>query len=339
MVGQTSKSILITGGMGFIGSNFVRLLHTKQPDWNLIVLDKLTYAGNPENLKDLIDEGGCTFIHGDICNQKDVDPIVPEVDYIINFAAETHVDRSIHYAGDFVTTDVYGTFILLEAARNHGISKFIQISTDEVYGDAPGRPSVEDDALMPKSPYAASKTGADRLSYSYYKTYGLPVVITRCVNNYGPRQYPEKLIPLFITNIIENKELPVYGSGTNTREWIHADDHSRAIISLLEEEGNEGEVFNIGTGVELSVLEIVDKIIEIIGRGQDLIRHVEDRLGHVQRHAVDSSKIKVHVGWTPELNFDKAMEHTVNWYLDNEDWWRPLKSGEFKEYYQKQYGK
>jgi dTDP-glucose 4,6-dehydratase len=322
--------------MGFIGSNFVRFLHKERPQDEIIVLDKLTYAGNPENLKNLIENNEITFVKGDICNSEVVDGLVREADVVVNFAAETHVDRSIQYAGDFVTTDVVGTFVLLEATRTHSIDRFIQISTDEVYGDAPGRPSREDDSLMPKSPYAASKTGADRLAFSFFMTYGTPVVVTRCVNNYGPRQYPEKLIPLFVTNILEEKELPVYGSGTNTREWIHVDDHTRAILSLIDAKGVDGETFNIGSSVELSVLEITEKIIEVLGRGESLITYVEDRLGHVVRHAVDSSRL-IKLGWEPQLSFDKAMRDTVQWYVDNEDWWKPIKSGDFKEYYKQTY--
>jgi dTDP-glucose 4,6-dehydratase len=277
------------------------------------------------------------FHRGDICDKGVVDPLVRDADVVVNMAAETHVDRSIMYAGDFVTTDVYGTFALLEAARAHGVGRFVQISTDEVYGDAPDRPSREDDALMPKSPYAASKAGADRLAFSYHATYGLPVVITRCVNNYGPRQYPEKLIPLFVTNVLEGRPLPVYGSGTNTREWIHVDDHSRALVALIEAGGVEGQAFNIGTGVELSVLDITDKIIEVLGRGRELVRHVEDRLGHVVRHAVDSGRLRARLGWEPALTFDSAMRATVQWYVENEAWWRPIKSGEFKRYYERAY--
>ena len=330
--------LLVTGGMGFIGSNFVRYVEGDRPDWDITVLDKLTYAGNPANLRDMVDEGRIDFVKGDICDPAAVDPLVDAADVIVNFAAETHVDRSIQYAGDFVSTDVYGTFVLLEAARKHGITRFIQISTDEVYGDAPGRPSREDDALMPKSPYAASKAGADRLAFSYFTTYGTPVVVTRCVNNYGPRQYPEKLIPLFVTNVLEGKELPVYGSGTNTREWIHVDDHTRALLALIDAEGVDGQTFNVGTGVELSVLEITDRIVETLGRGKELVTYVEDRLGHVVRHAVDSDRLRRAVGWAPQLSFVDAMEATVRWYVENEDWWRPIKSGEFKEYYQRTYG-
>ena len=335
--GMKGRKVLVTGGMGFIGSAFVRMLRRERPDWEVDVLDKLTYAGNPENLRELVDTGEIRFFHGDICTKAAVEPLMADADVVVNFAAETHVDRSIMFAGDFVTTDVYGTFVLLEAARAHGIDRFVQISTDEVYGDAPGRPSREDDALMPKSPYAASKAGADRLAYSYHQTYGLPVVITRCVNNFGPRQYPEKLIPLFVTNVLEGKPLPVYGSGRNTREWVHVDDHCRALLELIDEPGVEGETFNIGTGVELSVLDITEQIVRALGRGRELIKHIEDRPGHVVRHAVDSTKLKNRTGWHPKLSFEEAMRATVQWYVDNERWWMPIKSGEFKAYYEKAY--
>jgi len=328
--------LLVTGGMGFIGSNFVRFM-VKSKQMEVIVLDKLTYAGNPANLKDLIDAGEVRFVKGDICDPKAVDPLVKEADVIVNFAAETHVDRSIHSGLDFALTDTVGTGVLLEAMKKNGAERFIQISTDEVYGEAPGHPSKETDALFPKSPYAASKAGGDRLAWSYYATHGLDVVITRCSNNYGPRQYPEKLIPLMVTNALEGKKLPVYGHGKNTRDWIHVDDHANAIDMLIDL-GKAGEIYNIGSGVEKSVLEIAGEVLKELGKPESLIEHVADRPGHVTRHAVDTTKIRREVGWAPERPFERAIKETVGWYRDNPDWWRPIKTGEFRKYYELQYG-
>ncbi len=329
--------LLVTGGMGFIGSNFVRFM-LKSKQLEVIVLDKLTYAGNPANLKDLVDAGKIRFVKGDICDPKSVDALVKESDVIVNFAAETHVDRSIMSGLDFALTDVVGTGVLLEAMRRHGADRFIQISTDEVYGEAPGRPSLEGDALFPKSPYAASKAGGDRLAWSYFATHGMDVVITRCSNNYGPRQYPEKLIPLFVTNALDDKPLPVYGTGLNTRDWVHVDDHANA-IDMLFDHGKAGEVYNIGSGVEKSVLDIAHAVLDTLGKPRSLIQKVPDRPGHVARHAVDSSKIRKSVGWAPERSFDAALKQTIEWYRDHPDWWRPIKTGEFRQYYERQYGK
>ena len=328
--------LLVTGGMGFIGSNFVRYMLQEHDDIKITNLDKLTYAGNPSNLKGM-DEKRYGFVKGDVCDKDVVDEAVSKCDAIVHFAAETHVDRSIMYAGDFVTTDVFGTFVLLEAARKYRVKKFVHISTDEVYGEAVGRPSRETDPLMPKSPYAASKAGADRLAFSYYCTYGLPVTITRCTNNYGPYQYPEKLIPLFVTNAIDGLRLPVYGSGRNTRDWIYVEDHCSAIDAILQADGGEGEVFNVGSGEEKSVLDIASTVLSVLDRSDDLLEHVQDRPGHVLRHAVDPSKLKGALGWAPRHTFASAMRKTVEWYRDNPDWWRPIKSGEFKKYYELQY--
>jgi len=330
------KQLLVTGGMGFIGSNFIRHMLKEHDDIKIVNLDKLTYAGNPGNLKGF-EEKRYRFVEGDVCDKDVVDKAVSRCDAIVHFAAETHVDRSIMYAGDFVTTDVFGTFVLLEAARKYKVKKFVHISTDEVYGEAVGRPSKETDALMPKSPYAASKAGADRLAFSYYCTYGLPVTITRCTNNYGPYQYPEKLIPLFVTNAIDGLQLPVYGSGKNTRDWIYVEDHCYAIDAILQAEGREGEVFNVGSGDEKSVLDIASMILSILGKSEDLLEYVQDRPGHVLRHAVDPSKLRSALGWTPKHTFASAMRETVEWYRNNPGWWRPIKSGEFKKYYEQQY--
>ena len=330
--------VLVTGGAGFIGSNFVHYLLREHPDYECVVLDKLTYAGNLENLEDIEHLPNYRFVHGDICDADSVADAMHGADAVVHFAAETHVDRSIVEAGSFVETDVYGTFVLLEAARSKGMQRFVHISTDEVYGDCGDTPSREDAPLMPRSPYAASKTGADRLAFSYYCTYGLPVVITRCTNNFGPYQYPEKLIPLFVTNALEGKKLPVYGHGKNTRDWIYVEDHCRALDLVLHADGAVGEVFNIGAGEEHNVLEIADIILTVTEKPKDLVEHVPDRLGHVRRHAVDMVKIRERFGWEPKEDFRSAMERAIRWYAKNPAWWQRIKSGEFRVYYQRMYG-
>lgn len=332
------KTVLVTGGAGFIGSNFVRYM-LKNYDYQVINLDKLTYAGNPDNLTDIQDDKRYRFVKGDICDESLVDGLVKDADAVVNFAAETHVDRSILDAGAFVKTDVQGTYCLLEAARKHGVDCFIQISTDEVYGDAGENPSTESDPLMPRSPYAASKAGADRIAFSYWATYGLPVIITRCTNNFGPRQYPEKLIPLFVTNAIDDKPLPVYGSGGNTRDWIFVDDHCDAICALLHSKGFDGEVFNIGASCERSVLDMADVILKTLGKPESLMNHIEDRLGHVKRHAVTVDKIEKALGWKAKHSFHDSMTATINWYRDNESWWRKIKEKqkEYQEFMKKYY--
>jgi len=332
-----SMRLLVTGGMGFIGSNFVRYMLREHEDLEIVNLDKLTYAGNPQNLVDVRERH--RFVHGDVCDKSIVDALMKEADAVVHFAAETHVDRSIAYAGDFVQTDVFGTFVMLEAARKYKIKKFVHISTDEVYGEALDHPCLETDNLLPKSPYAASKAGADRLAWSYFATYGLPVTITRCSNNYGPFQYPEKLIPLFVTNALEGTPLPVYGTGKNTRDWIYVDDHCSAIDAILESQGTDGEVFNVSTGEEYSVLQISDVILRTLQKPKELLQFVEDRPGHVQRHAVDSSRLRKRLSWKPRCSFDEAMRRTIEWYVLNESWWRPIKSGEFRRYYEQQYSK
>jgi dTDP-glucose 4,6-dehydratase len=328
------KGILVTGGAGFIGGNFVHLLLEKY-DYPVVVLDKLTYAGNIDNLKDVAEDDRLTFVEGDICDQGTVADCMKGVDWVVHFAAETHVDRSILDAGVFIQTDVYGTFVLLEAARKAEISKFLHISTDEVYGEAVSGPSKEEDPLMPKSPYAASKAGADRLAFSYHTTYGVPVVITRCTNNYGPYQHPEKLIPLFVTNAIEDNGLPVYGSGENTRDWIHVRDHCGALDTILHHDGLHGEVLNIGSGAEKSVLDIAEIILQTLDKPRSLLKHVEDRKGHVVRHAVDTSKIRDGLNWRPGMGFEQGMKDTIKWYSENDWWWKKTKEGEaFKEYFE-----
>jgi dTDP-glucose 4,6-dehydratase len=331
------RKLLVTGGAGFIGSNFTRYMLGAHDDVDIVVLDKLTYAGNLDNLKEVEDNPRYRFIRGDICEAKVVEEAAAGRDCIVNFAAETHVDRSIGDPASFITTDVYGTYVLLEATRKLGIPKFIQISTDEVYGDAVEEPSREDSPLMPQSPYAASKAGADRLAYSFFVTYGTPVVITRCSNNYGPNQYPEKMIPLFITNAMEDKGLPVYGTGENTRDWIHVSDHVKALDLIMNTEGLEGSVLNIGSGVELSVLQVADRILKALGKPHDLVKRVADRPGHVRRHAVNTEAINSSLGWKAEVGFEEGLGMTIDWYVNNRWWWEKIKSGEFKEYYRKMY--
>jgi len=332
------RRVLVTGGAGFIGSNFVHHLARHHPGISVVVLDKLTYAGNLENLADLLGDGAVRFIRGDIADPAAVRDAIKDCDALVNFAAETHVDRSIESAGDFVMTDVFGAYVLLEAARAAGIRRVIQISTDEVYGDAGDTPSTEESPLNPRSPYAASKAGGDRLAFSYWATHGVPVVITRCSNNYGPFQHPEKLIPLFVTNALEDRELPVYGTGSNTRDWIHVEDHCAALAAILFSDGLEGEVLNIGSGVELSSGEIGRLILAALGKPPSLLRHVSDRPGHVRRHAVNTAKIARRLGWKPAVGFDDGIAATIAWYRDHRPWWDRVKSGEFSEYYQRMYG-
>ena len=327
--------LLVTGGAGFIGSNFTRRAVGQGHD--VVVLDKLTYAGNKENLRDLLDAKKIEFVKGDVCDRGLVDRLVKQADAVVHFAAETHVDRSILEAGDFVQTDVVGTFSVLEASRKAEVDRVLAISTDEVYGEAEREPCREDAPLMPKSPYAASKAGADRLAFSYFATYGLPVVISRCTNNYGPYQHPEKLIPLFVTNALEDKPLPVYGTGKNTRDWNHVDDHCAALDRLLEATGVEGEVFNIGASEERSVNEIAAAVLKTLGKPRSLLKAVPDRPGHVQRHAVDSAKIRSKLHWKPSRSFADGLTETVRWYREHESWWKPVKSGDFKKYYEVQY--
>ncbi len=325
--------ILVTGGAGFIGSNFVHFLRRERPDWDVVVLDKLTYAGNPANLEGVKDE--IEFIQGDVAEFEDVEAVVAGCDSIVNFAAETHVDRSIVDADAFIRTDIYGAYVLLETARALGVERFIQISTDEVYGEVAEGFSVETDPLMPRNPYAASKAGADRLAYSYWATHGVPVIISRGSNNYGPRQYPEKLIPLFVTNAIDGLECPIYGEGKAVRDWIHVDDHCRGILALLER-GEPGEVYNCGGGNLRDTNQMAQAILEAADAPLDLLGHVPDRVGHDMRYALDSSKLES-LGWKPEVDFAEGLRATVQWYQDNEDWWRPIKSGEFKQWWKHYY--
>ena len=330
------KTYLVTGGAGFIGSNYIRYLFEKYDEQIQIVnLDKLTYAGNLNNLKDIENKPNYKFIKGDICDSEIVEELMPDVDVVVNFAAESHVDRSIGAPDDFIRTDVFGAFVLLEAARKYSIKKFIQISTDEVYGSILSGSFKETDALMPSSPYSASKAGADRLAYSYFVTYDLPVIITRCSNNYGPYQYPEKLIPLFVTNAMTDKTLPIYGDGKNVRDWIFVLDHCDA-IDFLETNGKDGEIYNIGAGEERMNLEITDIILRQLKKPQELKMYVEDRLGHDRRYSVNTTKIR-DLGWQPKHDFNSAMELTIDWYNKNQWWWEPLKSGEYLNFYKTNY--
>jgi len=328
--------ILVTGGCGFIGSNFVRYLLAEHPQDEVLNLDKLTYAGNPENLRDVSDDPRYTFLKGDICEEEDVRAAFewgPEA--VVNFAAETHVDRSITDPEAFVRTDVLGTFRLLNMARDKGV-RFLQISTDEVYGSISEGSFSEESPLRPNSPYAASKAGADLLVRSYVRTYGMDALIVRSSNNYGPYQYPEKVIPLFVTNLIEGRKVPLYGDGSNVRDWLYVEDNCRA-IDLVLRRGRSGEVYNVGAGQEKTNLELTRSILEIMGFGEDRIQHVADRPGHDLRYSVDSSKVRA-LGWEPRLDFRTGLERTIEWYRRNQDWWRPIKSGEFREYYLRRYG-
>ena len=329
--------VLVTGGAGFIGANFVHHFLRRFPEAHVVVLVALTYAGRRVNL-DGLPTKRLTFMHGDIRDPAAVALAMEGCDYVLNFAAESHVDRSIEAPGDFIQTDVYGVFVLGEEARRRGLQRFLQVSTDEVYGEVLEGHATEDWPLMPRSPYAASKAGGDRLAFAYWATYGLPVVVTRCTNNYGPRQYPEKLVPLFVTNAIEGQPLPVYGTGLNRRDWIHVEDHCSALVTLLAQPGIEGETFNIGAGNELDVLTITGTILRLLGKPESLVRHVEDRPGHDRRYALDCSRLTRLTGWKPAVAFEDGIRQTVEWYRANETWWRPIKEGEFRAYYERMYG-
>jgi dTDP-glucose 4,6-dehydratase len=331
--------VLVTGGAGFIGSNFIRYALEAHPDWQITNLDKLTYAGRMETLSDLAGHPRHTFVHGDVADAQVAAPLVKAAEIVVHFAAETHVDRSILEAGAFIRTDVIGTFVLLEAARTaERLTRFIQISTDEVYGSVPDGSSVETDELKPRNPYAASKAGADRLAYSYWATYGVPVIITRASNNYGPYQFPEKIIPLFITNALENIPVPLYGAGLNIRDWLHVTDHCRGIDAIIAR-GSDGEVYNIGGGNEVRNVDLTHRLLELAGRPASLITRVPDRQGHDMRYSLDTGKLR-RLGWSPQVAFDQGLTETVEWYEHNDWWWRPIKEHDpaFRAYYQAQYG-
>jgi dTDP-glucose 4,6-dehydratase len=332
-------NLLVTGGAGFIGSNFVQYMLDMHPALHVINLDKLTYAGNMENLKDIEKNPRHSFVHGDICDAGLVRSLLDEreIDGVVNFAAESHVDRSLLGASEFVRTNIMGTNVLLEAAKAHTLSKFVQVSTDEVYGSlgAEGR-FAETTPLHPNSPYAASKASADLLALAYHHTFGLPIVVTRCSNNYGPYQFPEKLIPLMIANAMNDKPLPVYGDGANVRDWIHVLDHCAAIDVVLQR-GVSGEVYNIGGNSERTNLDVVKIILRAFGKPDSLITFVTDRLGHDRRYAIDAEKIERELGWKPRHTFEAGIAQTILWYKENSSWWQRIISGEYKEYYKKMY--
>lgn len=328
--------LLVTGGAGFIGSAFVRRVLERHANASVTVLDKLTYAGNLANLEPVASDPRYTFVRGDIADADLVDRLAAEVEAIVNFAAESHVDRSIEEPDAFIRTDVYGTFVLLEAARRHEHTRYLQVSTDEVYGHVPEGSSTETDPLKPRSPYSASKAAGDLLVGAYHTTYGLSAVVTRASNNFGPFQYPEKVIPLFITNAIDDEMLPLYGDGLQIRDWLYVDDHCDALETVLVR-GEPGQTYNVGGGNELTNLELTRMILEQLGKPMSLVRRVEDRPGHDRRYSVDSSRIR-ELGWMPAHDFADALSRTVDWYRKNEAWWRPLKSGEYLAYYRRQYG-
>jgi dTDP-glucose 4,6-dehydratase len=328
---------VVTGGLGFIGSAFVRMVLKERSDVRLTVLDAMTYAANPENVREVAGDARYRFVRGDICDAASVrEALDGTASAIINFAAETHVDRSILAPEQFLKTDILGTHVLLEAVREQGIERFVQVSTDEVYGDIEQGSSVEDHPIRPRSPYAASKAGGDLQVLAYRATFGTPVLITRGSNTYGPYQYPEKLIPLFVTNLIDDTPVPVYGDGRQVRDWLHVDDHARGILHVLEA-GELGEIYNIGGGNSRENVEITKVLLAATGRSWEThVRHVTDRAGHDRRYSLDASKA-ARLGWSPAVAFERGLLETVEWYRANEAWWRPIKSGEFREYYKTQY--
>jgi dTDP-glucose 4,6-dehydratase len=328
--------VLVTGGAGFIGSNFARYLLEKHSTYRVTILDKLTYAGNPENFRALSGDPRFSFVQGDIAVDDTVDALLDGADAVVNFAAETHVDRSILDAGAFIETDVRGTWVLLEAARRRKLPRFVQVSTDEVYGEVASGSSLESDQLSPRSPYSASKAGGDLMVLAYRTTYGLPVLITRGSNTIGPYQYPEKVVPVFTTNAIDDLPLPIYGDGGALRDYIYVTDHCAGIDKVLHE-GVEGEVYNVGAGNEVNTIDLAQAILRRLGKPESLMQFVPDRPGHDRRYSVDTSKLRA-LGWAPEHTFESALNATVDWYAANERWWRPLKSGEYLEYYRQNYG-
>ena len=333
--GQEIKKIMVTGGAGFIGSNFIRHVHAHFPDIELLNYDKLTYAGNLENLAGV--EGRYSFVQGDIQDAARVDAAMAGADVVVNFAAETHVDRSIHDPGEFILTDVFGVFVLLESMKKNGrVKLFVHVSTDEVYGSIASGFFNENSPLNPSSPYAASKAGGDRLAYSYFKTFGLPVLIARPANNYGPYQYPEKLIPFFVTRALQDQPLPMYGDGGNCRDWLFVEDTVRGLLALIEK-GEPGQAYNLGAGQERSNIEVTRQILRSLGKPESLIRRVADRKGHDFRYALDWGKMR-DLGWQPRIGFEEGLRRTVDWYLGHEDWWRKLiDKNDFQSHLRKNY--
>ena len=332
------KTMLVTGGCGFIGSNYIRYILSQETEWQVINLDKLTYAGNLGNLSNLADNLRYRFVHGDICNFDIVQPLVDEADVVINFAAETHVDRSIMGGAEFVQTNINGTYTLLECARVCGVERFLQVSTDEVYGSIEEGLWTEEWPLDPRSPYSASKASAELLVSAFHVTHGLPILITRCSNNIGPYQYPEKRVPLFVTNAIDDLALPIYGDGSQVRDHLYVEDHCSAINVVLNS-GEPGEAYNVGGDNEATGIDVVRTILRILDKPENLIENVADRPGHDARYALDSSKLRG-LGWLPTCDYAEAMQRTVEWYVANEAWWRSIKdSGDFRDYYQRNYGK
>ncbi|MBJ8111779.1 dTDP-glucose 4,6-dehydratase [Bacillus cereus group sp. N6] len=332
--------VLVTGGAGFIGSNFVRYMVKKYPEYNLVNLDALTYAGNLENLKEIESLPNYKFVKGDIADREFINRLFKEekFDYVLNFAAESHVDRSITNPDIFIQTNIQGAQVLLDAAKNAQVKKYLQVSTDEVYGTLGDTGYFsEETPLASNSPYSSSKAGADLLVRAYHETFGLPVNITRCSNNYGPFHFPEKLIPLMIINALNNKQLPVYGDGLNVRDWLHVEDHCQA-IDLVLHKGENGEVYNVGGNNERTNIEIVKTILKALDKPESLIQYVTDRPGHDRRYAIDATKLREELGWSPKYNFDTGIEQTINWYLENQDWWENIISGEYQEYFDNQYG-
>jgi len=330
--------ILVTGGAGFIGSNLIHYLLEKYPDYKITNLDKLTYAGNLQNLTPVENHENYKFVKGDICDKDLVDSLVKDCDAIIHLAAESHVDRSIMDASEFVRTNVIGTHVLLDAALKNGKKRFHHVSTDEVFGalGQDDEPFHENTAYDPRSPYSSSKAASDHLVRSYYHTHGLPITISNCSNNYGPYQFPEKLIPLFIANLVDGKKVPVYGDGQQIRDWIHVNDHNRGVDMILHK-GRVGETYCLGGESEKANLDITRKLLELLGKDDSSIEHVVDRPGHDRRYAINISKIKNELGWEPEYDFDRGMKETVEWYLKNEPWWRNVMSGDYQKYYDDQY--